>query len=80
MFVFRLILNAAVLVHTFIILCVGIVCVPIDVISILRCHLSRWPTRHPTDGNKIFTFSKRYVLVPQPSSKASPVLFHDPII
>jgi hypothetical protein len=32
--------NAVVLVHTFNILCVGIVCVPVDVVSIPRCHLS----------------------------------------
>jgi len=31
------------LVHTFTILCVGVVCVPIDFISILRHHLSRCP-------------------------------------
>ena len=53
--------NAAVLVHIFTILCVGIVCVPIDVISFPRCHLSRWPLRHPTDGNRVYGFSMWYV-------------------
>ena len=37
--------NAAILVHIFTILCVGIVRVPINVISFPRCHLSRWPLR-----------------------------------
>ena len=48
--------NTAVLVHTFTILCVGIVRVPIDVISIPRCHLSRWTLCQLTDGNRVCGF------------------------
>ena len=58
--------DAAVLIHGFPVLCVGIVCVPIDVISIPRRHLFRWPGRQPTDGNRIYGFSRLYVLVLQP--------------
>ena len=72
--------NAVVLVHIFTILCVGIVCVPIDVISFPRCHLSRWPLRQPTNGNRVYGFSRRYVLVLQPCNQSLLVLFHDPII
>jgi hypothetical protein len=60
--------NAVVLVHTCTILCVGIVRVPINLVSFPRCHLSRWPCRQPTDGNIICGFSSRYDLVLQPCS------------
>ena len=57
--------DAAVLIHRFHVLCVGILCVPFDVISIPRRHLFRWPGRQPTDGNRIYGFSRLYVLVLQ---------------
>ena len=60
--------NAAVLVLIFTILCMGIVRIPIDVISILRCRLSRWPLRQPTDDNRVYGFFRRYVLFLQPCS------------
>ena len=72
--------NTAILVYIFTILYMGIVRVPIDVISFSRCHLSRWPLHQPTDGNRVYGFSKRYVLVLQPCSQSLLVLFHDPII
>jgi hypothetical protein len=58
--------DATVVIHNFPVLCVGIVCVPIDVISIPRCHLFRWPGSQPTNGNRIYGFSRLYVLVLQP--------------
>ena len=72
--------NATILVHIFTILCVGIVRVPIDIISLLRYDLSRWPPRQPTNGNIICGSFSRYVLVLQPCSQSLLVLFHDPII
>ena len=69
--------NTDVLVHIFTILCVGIVRVPIDVVSMPSYDLSRWPLRQPTDGNIIYGFSNRYILVLQLCSESLLVLFHD---